>query len=68
MVELKNTCHAPTPCTNLISLGTLILQGCKLSDIIKGYAIVKDGSVVMYVRIKNNILIVDRGMPGQEEK
>ena len=67
-VELKNTCYAPTLCINLILLGTLMLQGCKLSDTSKGYAIVKDGSVVMNVQVTNNVLVVDLVTPGKEEK
>ena len=65
-VELKNTCYAPTLCINLILLGTLMLQGCKLSDTSKGYAIVKDGSVVMNVQVTNNVPVVYLVTPGKE--
>ena len=47
---------------NLISLGTFLLQGCRLTSKNSRHAVVKNDSIVMYVHIKHNALVVDRGI------
>ena len=47
---------------NLISLGTFLLQGCRLTSKNNRHAVVKNDSIVMYAYIKHNVLIVDCGI------
>ena len=60
-IELRNVNYAPKLVIILISLGTLMLQGCRLADKNNSHAVMIDNNVVMYVQIKQNVLVVDRG-------
>ena len=60
-IELRNVNYSPKLAINLISLGTLMLQGYRLADKNSGHALMIDNDVVMYVHIEQNVLVVDRG-------
>jgi hypothetical protein len=70
-VSLKNACYSPKLALNLISLGSLLSKeqgapGCDIGTKNGRHAVLKEGAVVMYLQLKNNVLVVDRG--AEEEK
>uniref|UniRef100_A0AAV1UIL7 Retrovirus-related Pol polyprotein from transposon TNT 1-94-like beta-barrel domain-containing protein n=1 Tax=Peronospora matthiolae TaxID=2874970 RepID=A0AAV1UIL7_9STRA len=60
-IELRNVNYAPKLSINLIFLGTLMLQGCCLADKNNKHAVMINDDVVIYVQIKQIVLVVDRG-------
>uniref|UniRef100_A0AAV1SX86 CCHC-type domain-containing protein n=1 Tax=Peronospora matthiolae TaxID=2874970 RepID=A0AAV1SX86_9STRA len=50
-IELRNFNHAPKMAINLISLGTLMLQGCNLAGKNNRHAVMIDDDVVMYFHL-----------------
>ncbi|OWZ11363.1 hypothetical protein PHMEG_00015624 [Phytophthora megakarya] len=65
-VVFKNACYAPTLAVNLISFGVLLENGCLFETRQRKYAITKYDEVVMYVYLKNNVLMLDQGVREQK--
>ena len=64
-IELRDVSYAPTLAINLISVGRLMLQGCCPANKNNRHAVMMENDVVMYVQIKQNVLVVDRGIEYQ---
>ena len=64
-ILLRDVSYAPKLAINLISLGKLMLQGCCLATKNTRHAVMMKKDVVMYVQIKQNVLVVDRGTEKQ---
>ena len=66
-IELREVVYAPKVAINLISLGTLMLQGYRLADNNNKHAVMVYNNVVMYVPIKQNVLVVNRESRSNEQ-
>uniref|UniRef100_A0AAV1U4E1 Uncharacterized protein n=2 Tax=Peronospora matthiolae TaxID=2874970 RepID=A0AAV1U4E1_9STRA len=54
--------------TSLIALGKPMLQCCRLAEKNNRHAVIINNDVVMYVQIKQNALVVDRGVAKQRSR
>ena len=59
---------SPQLAVNQMSLGTLMLQGFRLSNLNQLHAIVKRELLVVYIQNEINVLVVDREDPSQRDR
>lgn len=59
IVALTDAHYAPELTRNLISFGKLMKQGCTMGKIGDMHAVIKDEEVVFYLKLQNDVLLVD---------
>ncbi|OWY98308.1 Integrase, catalytic core protein [Phytophthora megakarya] len=67
-IALKNAYYAPKLERNLISYYQLLNQGCKVTEVNGDIAVTKDGRVVFYADVKDNVLVTRVEEPEEQTR